>query len=97
MQQQALRAGSGAIFIVTDTRVRYLKPARLDDLLSVSVEPTDIGRARLTLRQQCRRGTEVLSEGSVEVACVSHGTFRPLRIPTPVLQRLLPLATHATE
>ena len=95
--QQALREATGAIFIVTDTRVRYLKPARLDDLLSVSVEPVAIGRARLTLRQQCRRGTELLNEGTIEVACVGHGTFRPQRIPTPVLQRLLPQATTASE
>ncbi len=95
--QQALVDETGAIFIVTDTRVRYLKPARLDDLLSVSVEPTEIGRARLTLRQQCWRGHELLSEGTIEVACVSHGTFRPQRIPTPVLHRLLPQATAILE
>jgi acyl-CoA thioester hydrolase len=95
--QQALVDETGAIFIVTDTRVRYWLPARLDDLLSVSVEPIVIGRARLTLRQQCRRGTELLSEGTIEVACVSHGTFRPQRIPTPVLQRLLPQATNHPE
>ena len=95
--QQTLVDETGAIFIVTDTRVRYLRPARLDDLLSVSVEPTEIGRARLTLRQQCWRGTVLLSEGTIEVACVSHGTFRPQRIPTPVLQRLLPQATAHPE
>ncbi len=95
--QQALVDETGAIFIVTDTRVRYLKPARLDDLLSVSVEPTEIGRARLTLRQQCWRGHELLSEGTIEVACMSHGTFRPQRIPTPVLHRLLPQATAILE
>jgi acyl-CoA thioester hydrolase len=97
VEQQALVELAGAIFIVTDSRVRYLRPARLDDLLSVSVEPTERGRARLTLRQQCRRGTELLSEGTIEVACVSHGTFRPQRIPTPVLQRLLPQATAIPE
>ena len=37
--QQALRERTGAIFVVTDTRVRYLAPARLDDLLDVTVEP----------------------------------------------------------
>ena len=95
--QQALVDETGAIFIVTDTRVRYLKPARLDDLLSVSVEPMAIGRARLTLKQQCWRDTVLLSEGTIEVACVSHGTFRPQRIPTPVLQRLLPQATSISE
>lgn len=90
--QQALVEGSGAIFIVSDTRVRYLRPARLDDLLRVTVQPTEIGKVRLTLQQQCWREDELLSEGLIEVACVSHGTFRPQRIPTAVLQRLQPQA-----
>jgi acyl-CoA thioester hydrolase len=93
--QQALVEETGAIFIVSDTRVRYLKPARLDDLLSVTVLPTEIGRVRLTLQQQCWRGPDLLSEGTIEVACVAHGTFRPQRIPTAVLQRLQALATTA--
>ena len=84
-------------FIVSEVAVEFVKPARLDDLLSVSVEPIEIGRARLTLRQQCWRGHALLSEGTIEVACVSHGTFRPQRIPTPVLQRLLPQASTTSE
>ena len=32
--QERLRNETGAIFIVTDTAVRYLSPARLDDLLA---------------------------------------------------------------
>lgn len=95
--QQALVDETGAIFIVTDTRVRYLRPARLDDLLRVTVLPTEIGRARLTLQQQCWRDAELLSEGHIEVACVARGTFRPQRIPTAVLQRLQPQATSAPE
>jgi acyl-CoA thioester hydrolase len=77
--------------------VRYLRPARLDDLLQVTVLPSEIGRARLTLQQQCWRGDELLSEGTIEVACVAHGTFRPQRIPTAVLQRLQAQATSSSE
>ena len=32
--QQALRAATGALFVVTDTAARYRAPARLDDGLS---------------------------------------------------------------
>lgn len=95
--QQALADETGAIFIVTDARVRYLKPARLDDLLRVTVLPTEIGRARLTLQQQCWSGDTLLSEGCIQVACVAHGTFRPQRIPTAVLQRLQPQALAQSE
>ncbi|HEV8689259.1 MAG TPA: YbgC/FadM family acyl-CoA thioesterase, partial [Ideonella sp.] len=39
--QQAMADSTGAIFVVTETRVRYLKPARLDDELLITVDPVE--------------------------------------------------------
>ena len=82
--QQQLREETGAIFIVTDTRMRYLRPARLDDLIEVSVTVAHAGPARLTIDQQAWRGDLLLAEGTIRVGCVDAGTFRPRRIPTGV-------------
>ena len=84
--QERLRTETGAIFIVTDTSLRYLLPARLDDLLDVTVQVTQAGRASLTLSQQAWRGAELLTEGTIRIGCVDAGTFRPRRIPNPLLQ-----------
>ena len=90
--QQALREATGAIFIVTDTRVRYRAPARLDDELSVTVELRQRGTASMTIAQQAWRGDvaagTLLAEGEIRIGCVDHGTFRPRRIPIEVLQSL---------
>jgi acyl-CoA thioester hydrolase len=88
VQQQALRDASGAIFIVTDTRVGYRAPARLDDELQVSVELRHAGRAQLLIAQQARRVDALLAEGEIRIGCVDAGTFRPRRIPNEVLDRL---------
>jgi acyl-CoA thioester hydrolase len=80
--QEQLRNDTGAIFIVTDTALRYLRPARLDDLLDVTVQVTQTGRASMTLAQQAWRGAELLTEGTIRIACVDAGTFVPRRIPT---------------
>ena len=90
--QQRLRDDTGAIFIVTETSVRYLRPARLDDELIVSVRPVEVGGASMTVMQQARRrsedgGGELLAEGSIRIACVHAGTFKPRRIPKAVLQK----------
>ncbi len=45
------RAGEG-MFIVAETTLRYLKPARLDDQLTVTVAVTEIGRASVTFAQE---------------------------------------------
>jgi acyl-CoA thioester hydrolase len=86
--QQAVLDTTGAIFIVTDTQVRYLAPARLDDLLIISVEPAHIGRARMQIDQHAWCGARLLCEGRIQIACVSRGTFRPCRIPTDIVDRL---------
>lgn len=86
--QHDLLQREGAMFIVVDTAVRYLQPARLDDLLDVSVELREAGRAALTLAQQARRDGALLAEGTIRIGCVTPGTFKPRRIPTTILERI---------
>ena len=81
LEQSALREATGAIFIVAQTTVRYLRPARLDDLIAVSVEPVELGRASMTLSQQARRGAELLCEGEIRIGCVDAQSLRPRRFP----------------
>ena len=83
--QQALRERTGAIFVVTDTQVRYRAPARLDDLLDVTVDLRAGGRASMLIAQQAWRGSALLAEGDIRIGCVDAGTFRPRRIPTELL------------
>jgi acyl-CoA thioester hydrolase len=82
--QQALREATGAIFIVTDTQVRYCAPARLDDMLDVTVALQQRGPATMTLTQQAWRSATLLAEGQIRIGCVDHGTFKPRRIPKEV-------------
>ena len=94
--QQALAQSAGLLFVVGQTQVKYLAPARLDDALQVSVEPLEVGRARLVIAQRCWCGPTLLCEGHITVACVDAGTFRPRRIPNDILERLLPRAGAPT-
>ncbi len=88
VEQQALRDEQGLIFVVSETRIRYLSPARLDDWLNVSVELRESGRASMTLFQQARCGERLLAEGEIRIGCVDAATFRPSRIPPFLLQAL---------
>jgi acyl-CoA thioester hydrolase len=88
VQQQALREATGAIFIVTDTRVRYRAPARLDDELTVTVALRQRGTASMTIAQQAWRGDRLLAEGEIRIGCVDAGTFKPRRIPSEVTSGL---------
>ncbi|WP_280151081.1 tol-pal system-associated acyl-CoA thioesterase [Piscinibacter sp. XHJ-5] len=86
--QQRLRNDTGAIFVVTDTSVSYLEPARLDDQLQISVRIAETGGASLTFRQEARRADELLAVGTIRIGCVDAGTFKPRRIPNELLALL---------
>ena len=88
VQQQALRDSTGAMFVVSDTQVRFLRPARLDDLLVVSARLIEAGRASMQIAQQAWRGDELLTEGRIRIGCVDATTLRPRRIPDSILQAL---------
>jgi len=91
--QEQLRTERGTGFIVTDASISYRKPARLDDLLDVTVMLTRVGQASLQIAQQASRivpdGTnELLADGTIRIGCVELGTYRPRRIPTEILQSI---------
>ena len=88
IEQQRLREATGAIFVVTETSVRYRSPARLDDLLTITVLPGEERSASLTFTQQALRGDTLLAHGTIRVGCVDAGTFRPRRLPNDILESL---------
>lgn len=79
----------GAMFIVRALRVEYLRPARLEDELQVSLEVMRVRGARMDLRQQVTRGAETLVEAVIEIACVDASGLRAARLP-PALRALFP-------
>jgi acyl-CoA thioester hydrolase len=93
-EQERLRAEHGTLFVVTDTAVHYRSPARLDDLLEVTVHLRHAGRARMSIQQQVwRRDAQesvLLAEGTIRIGCVDAGTFRPQRIPISISNAIRP-------
>ncbi|MGZ5894258.1 MAG: tol-pal system-associated acyl-CoA thioesterase [Caldimonas sp.] len=88
LEQERLRAETGVVFVVSETSLRYLAPARLDDLIEVTVGVDRLGPASLVVTQRALREGRLLAEGTIRVGCVDLGTFRPRRIPDEVLMKL---------
>lgn len=86
--QQEMVTATGCMFVVQETRVRYLSPARLDDLLSVTVDVTHRGRASLMIAQQAWCGDRLVAEGEIRIGCVERATMKPQRIPGPILEAI---------
>ncbi len=87
--QSALREETGGMFVVSETQVRYLRPARLDDQLRVTARLEEAGRASMVILQQAldQQG-RLLSEGRIRIGWVDAASMIPTRIPPAVLQAL---------
>ena len=92
IEQQKLRDSTGGMFVVAQTSVRYLHPARLDDELIVTADLIETGRASMTIVQQVLQKTEqtetVLCEGSVRIGWVNAQSLQPQRIPVSLFDSL---------
>ena len=94
--QGRLREETGGIFVVSETQLKYHRPARLDDELLVTAELRQIGSASLIIAQRVLSKTEqdadegktahatLLCEGTIRIGWVLADTLRPARIPPQV-------------
>jgi acyl-CoA thioester hydrolase len=74
------------MFIVRHLDIAYMKPAVLDDVVTVTAAVQKVGRAQVTLVQQVMRGTEELVRATVNLACVATDTLKPMPVPNQVLE-----------
>lgn len=92
IEQRALRERSGGLFVVSDSQVRYHRPARLDDELFVTAWPQEIGRASITIQQQAWLKTpaenSLLCDATIRVGWVDATSYKPARIPPTLLEML---------
>jgi acyl-CoA thioester hydrolase len=76
------------VLVVKDCYYDILRPARLDDELSVITRIAEIRRASFHVNQELWRGSECLSKAAVKIACLKAGSFKPCGLPTTVNTQL---------
>lgn len=74
------------IFVVRSATLDFIAPARLSDLLEVSVSTERLGGVSLSVVQEVRRGAQVLCRGRIKLACLDASTMAPRPLP-PALAR----------
>ncbi|TFW20888.1 tol-pal system-associated acyl-CoA thioesterase [Duganella callida] len=75
------------LFVVKSVSADYHAPARLDDVLKLTVNIEKIGRASLVFRQEAWRGEQLLNTAHVKVGCVDSA-MRPRAVPAVVADKL---------
>ena len=77
----------GGVFVVRSLKLDYLKPALLDDLLTVGAQLKEVGRSRVMLHQFVMRGEEKLVEAEIHLVCVTVDGFKPVSVPNALREQ----------
>ncbi|OUM00362.1 tol-pal system-associated acyl-CoA thioesterase [Variovorax sp. JS1663] len=109
ISQGKLREETGGIFVVSETQLKYHRPARLDDELLVTAELRQAGSASLIIAQRVLArpahppaanplaDAPLLCEGTIRIGWVHADTLRPARIPPQVSGTLAPHAGSMSQ
>lgn len=84
-----LRESANIALVLSRIDVRFRAPAKLDDMLEVSAEVTELSAVRFVFEQSVRRaasdGGEALCLARAEVACVDSRNGKLRRLPADFL------------
>ena len=84
-------AEHGIAFVLASIAARFKASGRLDDMLQVSAEVSNLKGARAEFTQQVRRESvdgELLVEATATVACIDRTTGQPKRWPSNFAKEL---------
>jgi len=79
LQNEMLQTQQTA-FVVSRCEVDYIKAAKLDDLVEVSVIVEEVGVASIIMNQEMRCNEVVLAKLKAKIVCVDSKNLRPKRI-----------------
>lgn len=83
IDQKRLKEDEGIVFAVRRIEADYLSPAKFDDELVIETTPELVTGARIVLKQEVRRGEELLFSAHVTLVALSD-TGHPARLPANI-------------
>ena len=81
LSQSEMQSHRGIVFAVRRMEIDYLRPAKLDDLLSLTTRTRMVGGARVVMEQELKRDGEAIATALVTVVCIG-ADGRPHRVPS---------------
>lgn len=89
-EQTYIRDELNVIFVVHNMQIIFKKPAKFNDMLTITSQLTSLGRGSFEFMQTITTNEPVLGqrnvlvEAQVKLACVNALTFKPVGIPEPI-------------
>lgn len=83
-----LAAQDNLIFVVRSAELDFIAPARLGDMLDVSVASAPPGSVSLRVTQEVRRGGDVLCRGRIKLGSLDATTLAPRPFPAALAREI---------
>jgi acyl-CoA thioester hydrolase len=83
--QELLQFAEPLFWTVRSIAIKFIRPARIEEALSVRTSVAELTGARMLLEQWISRGEEEMTRAEVEV-CLISAAGRPRRIPDAIRQ-----------
>jgi acyl-CoA thioester hydrolase len=83
-EQTYLKDVLNIIFVVHSAQIAFKKPAKFNDLLTITSSLAKTGRGSFEFLQKITINQQVLVEAQVKVACVDAKSFKPVGIPEQI-------------
>ncbi len=83
VHQSALEVDEGMVFAIQHMAIDWIYPARLDDVLDITVHDVRAGAAKLVFTQEMRRASDGVEVARADVVAVSLDAkrFKPKKMP----------------
>ena len=88
VDQHALLAQHGAMFVVKHAGIDYHAPAKLDDVITLTLSIEKLGRASVRFVQQAFNGAILLASARVKVGCVERTALKARSLPDAVAAKM---------
>ncbi|MBX2867097.1 MAG: YbgC/FadM family acyl-CoA thioesterase [Acidiferrobacterales bacterium] len=91
-----LRDQFNVVFVVTESNLKYLQPAFLDDTLNISIAVSALRGASILCHQQVTRAERVLVDAKIKIATIAADTFLPCKMPSELRRVFAQYQIHST-
>jgi acyl-CoA thioester hydrolase len=88
INQHELLLQHGAMFVVKRANIDYHAPAKLDDVITLTLRIEKLGRASVQFIQEASCGPALLASAHVKVGCVDQAGLKPRPLPDAVAAKM---------
>ena len=86
-EQQEVMQTQGIAFAARSAQIEYLKPARLDDMLTIVSTISELGHAQVVFDQRAERNGELLVDARVRIASFDPVRGKAVAMPKEIHQK----------